>query len=99
MNQASPASIYADSNFLYSRNGKNLYITIKLPISHFQELLHVFNVISLPVPVDLHQSMQPIFSIYLKILHLLQINNSTLPYQTNSSLSVKGDLLGNALLI
>ena len=52
LNQASPASIYADSNFLYSRNGKNLYITIKLPISHFQEPLHVFNVISLPVPVN-----------------------------------------------
>ena len=52
LNQASPASIYSDSNFLYSRNKTSVYITIKIPISHFQEPLHVFNVLSLPVPVN-----------------------------------------------
>ena len=52
LNQASPASLYSDSNFLYSRNGTKLYITIKLPISHFKDPLHVFNVISLPDPLN-----------------------------------------------
>lgn len=52
LNQASPADIYSDSNYLYSRNGTKLYITIKLPISHFTDPLHVFKVISLPVPLN-----------------------------------------------
>ena len=52
LNQASPTDIYSDSNYLYSRNGTKLYITIKLPISHFTDPLHVFKVISLPVPLN-----------------------------------------------
>ena len=52
LTQPSPAHIYSNVNFMYARNGTSLFITVKLPISHFKDPLLVYNVISLPVPVN-----------------------------------------------
>ena len=52
LTKASPASIYSSSNFLYTRNESSLFITVKLPVSHFKDPLQVYNVISLPIPVN-----------------------------------------------
>ena len=30
-------SIYSDCKYIFARNGTNIYITIKLPVSHFEE--------------------------------------------------------------
>ena len=45
-------SIYSDCKFLFARNGTNIYITIKLPVSYFEEPLTLYKVISSPVPVN-----------------------------------------------
>ena len=47
-----PANIYTSSNFLYVRNGTKLYLTIKIPISHFKEPLTVYKIMSLPIPIN-----------------------------------------------
>ena len=52
LTQPSPTGVYASSNFLYARNETSLFITVKLPVSHFKEPLQVYNVISLPVPIN-----------------------------------------------
>lgn len=52
LTQPSPETVYASSNFLYVRNKTSLFITVKLPVSHFKEPLQVYNVISLPVPIN-----------------------------------------------
>ena len=44
--------IYAASKFLYARNNTKIYITIKLPISHFKVPLTAYEVISVPVPIN-----------------------------------------------
>ena len=44
--------IYASSNFLFARNGTKLYLTVKLPISHYKEALTVYKITSLPVPIN-----------------------------------------------
>ena len=45
-------SIYSDCKYICARNGTNIYITIKLPVSHFEEPLTLYKVISSPVPVN-----------------------------------------------
>ena len=45
-------SIYSDCKYLFARNGTNIYITIKLPVSHFTEPLILYRVISSPVPIN-----------------------------------------------
>lgn len=45
-------SVYSTSSFLYARNGTKLYVTVKLPISHFEKPLQLFKVISMPVPIN-----------------------------------------------
>ena len=45
-------SIYSDCKYIFARNGTNIYITIKLPVSHFEEPLTLYKVISSPVPVN-----------------------------------------------
>ena len=37
---------------MYARNGTNLYVSIKLPISHFQKSFKKYQIKSLPVPVN-----------------------------------------------
>lgn len=44
--------IYSASNFLYARNGTKIYLTVKIPISHYKEPLTVYTVTSLPVPIN-----------------------------------------------
>lgn len=44
--------VYSDCNYLFARNGIKVYITIKLPISFFKEPLIMYEVISVPVPVN-----------------------------------------------
>lgn len=44
--------VYSSKSFLYARNGTNLYVTLKLPISYFKEPLHLFKVSTLPVPIN-----------------------------------------------
>lgn len=46
------ADIYAVSNFLYAKNGTKIYLTIKIPISHFKEPLTVYQIKSLPVSIN-----------------------------------------------
>ncbi|MEW8547942.1 MAG: hypothetical protein AB2693_30925, partial [Candidatus Thiodiazotropha sp.] len=52
LTQPSTANVYSNAKFMYARNGTSLFITVKLPISHFKEPLMVYKVISLPVPVN-----------------------------------------------
>lgn len=46
------SDIYAASNFLYARNNTKIYLTLKIPISHFKEPLTVYKIKSLPVPIN-----------------------------------------------
>ena len=52
LTRVSSASVYSSSNFLYARNDTSLFITVKLPVSHFKKPLQVYNVISLPIPIN-----------------------------------------------
>lgn len=44
--------VYSDCKYLFARNGTNLYVTIKLPISYFEKPLTMYKIISAPVPVN-----------------------------------------------
>ena len=44
--------VYKYVKFLYARNGTNLYVTIKIPISHFEKSFKQYKIRSLPVPVN-----------------------------------------------
>ena len=48
----SPSDLYTSSNFLFTRNNSNLYITVKIPISSERKPLQVYKVFSLPVPLN-----------------------------------------------
>ena len=45
-------NVYSDCKYLFSRNGTNIYVTIKLPISYFKEPLHMYKIVTVPVPVN-----------------------------------------------
>ena len=44
--------VYSNCKYLFARNGTNLYVTIKLPISYFEKPLTMYKIISAPVPVN-----------------------------------------------
>ena len=46
------ANVYSDCKYLFARNGTNIYVTIKLPISYFREPLHMYKIVTVPVPVN-----------------------------------------------
>lgn len=43
---------YSQPNFLFARDSNNIYITIKIPLTHVDSPFDLYDVISLPVPVD-----------------------------------------------
>lgn len=43
---------YTTSNFMFMRNNSKLYITLRFPISSHAHPLHLYKVISLPVPIN-----------------------------------------------
>ena len=46
------SDLYHASNYLYARNGTYLYVTIKIPITYIQDTLELYQVVSLPVPIN-----------------------------------------------
>ena len=44
--------IYSSCKYMYARNGSRIYVTLKLPISHFEEPLTAYEVTSVPVPIN-----------------------------------------------
>ena len=44
--------IYSASKILYARNNSRIFITIKLPVSYFNEPLTAYEVVSVPVPIN-----------------------------------------------
>ena len=44
--------IYSTSKFVYARNNSRIFITIKLPVSYFNEPLTAYEVVSVPVPIN-----------------------------------------------
>ncbi|XP_053372746.1 uncharacterized protein LOC128546347 [Mercenaria mercenaria] len=46
------ADVYSNCKLLFARNGTNLYVTLKLPISHLEKPLKLFKVKSVPVPIN-----------------------------------------------
>jgi len=48
----SASSLYHNAKFLYTRNNSILYLTLKIPISHMEDPMELFKIISVPVPVN-----------------------------------------------
>ncbi|KAL4236151.1 hypothetical protein ACF0H5_004537 [Mactra antiquata] len=46
------SDVYASCKFLYARNGTNLYVTLKLPISYMNKPITTFEIVSMPVPFN-----------------------------------------------
>ena len=44
--------VYSSCDLLYSRNNSDLFITLKFPVSQFEQTLHLFKVESFPVPIN-----------------------------------------------
>ena len=49
---------YSNGKFVFSRNHSSLYITLKFPLSSQKLPLHLYKIISLPVPVNANSSSQ-----------------------------------------
>ena len=72
-----PDHYYAKPNFLYFRNGSDLYITVKFPLSPtFLDFLHAYSVTTFPVPFHNDSSL---FTILSTSIHHLLISDSA-PY-------------------
>ncbi|XP_071083944.1 uncharacterized protein [Haliotis cracherodii] len=50
--QRDPSFYFSQGQFIYTRAGDRLYVSIKFPISSFGKPLHLYKMISLPVPVN-----------------------------------------------
>ena len=66
------------AKFLYARNGTNLYVSINLPISHFQKSFKKYQIKSLPVPVNATSPMLLNYWIFQVILSLVMTNSTML---------------------
>ncbi|MES9881484.1 MAG: envelope fusion protein [Sedimenticola sp.] len=62
--------IYDACPFLFTRNGSNIYITLKVPLSFHKRPMKLFRIISLPVPINttsLHATHLPDLPQYFAI--------------------------------
>jgi len=72
-----PDHYYAKPNFLYFRNGSDLCVTVKFPLSPtFLDFLHAYTVTTFPVPFHNDSSL---FTILFTSVHHLLISDSA-PY-------------------
>ena len=44
--------VYSDFPFVIARNGSRIFITLKLPVSFYKEPLNLFQVVTVPVPLN-----------------------------------------------
>lgn len=44
--------VYSSCKYIFARNGTKLYVTLKLPISNYPAPLTLYDVLSMPVPIN-----------------------------------------------
>lgn len=47
-----PAQFYKEADFIYARHGSSLYLTVRFPISSHEKPLTLYQILSLPVPIN-----------------------------------------------
>lgn len=47
-----PAQYYKEADFMYARHGSSLYVTVRFPISSHRYPLTLYQILSLPIPIN-----------------------------------------------